>query len=216
MVTVAAVPVKDLANAKQRLLPLLSAKERQRLVQAMIEDVLITLSRAPLGEVIVVTRDPTVIELAREFSATILVEPENLGQTEAVALAQRRAVAVGADAFLTIPGDVPLATLEEIAAVLGAAGMTPAAVFVPSRSGLGTNAALLAPPNLMPLTFGEPSFANHLAAARRRGITPLTLSLPGLGLDIDDPEDLRSAAESGRPTRTTAALTALDVLSRPG
>ena len=62
---------------------------------------------------------------------------------------------------------------------------------MPSLSGFGTNAALLAPPDAMPLKFGEPSFANHLEGARGRGLTPRVLALPGLGLDIDAPEDLR-------------------------
>src|SRR5437016_653864 len=79
-----------------------------------------------------------------------------------------------------------------------------APVFVPSRSGLGTNGVALAPPDAMPLTFGEPSFARHLAAARRHGLAPRVLSLPGLGLDVDAPEDLtallaeRSATETRR------------------
>lgn len=214
MVTVAAVPVKDLVNAKQRLVPLLSDEERQKLARAMTEDVLGALCRAPLDGVLVVTRDPEVIELARRFSVTILVEPENLGHTEAVALAQRHAAAAGADRFLTIPGDVPQVTEDEIAALLAACGTSPVAVFVPSRSGFGTNAALLAPPDVMPLKFGEPSFANHLAAARRRGIEPVILSLPGLGLDIDGPEDIRALVEDSRRTRTTDFLSRLNILSR--
>ena len=56
----------------------------------------------------------------------------------------------------------------------------------------------------MPLRFGEPSFQNHLEAARARGLEPRVLILRGLGLDIDAPEDLAalvaegSATESGR------------------
>jgi 2-phospho-L-lactate guanylyltransferase len=53
----------------------------------------------------------------------------------------------------------------------------------------------------MPLKFGEPSFANHLDAARARGLTPRVLTLPGLGLDVDAPEDLRLLLERGATTR---------------
>jgi 2-phospho-L-lactate guanylyltransferase len=42
----------------------------------------------------------------------------------------------------------------------------------------------------MRLTFGEPSFEKHLAAARDLGLEPHVLPLPGLGLDVDAPEDL--------------------------
>jgi len=53
----------------------------------------------------------------------------------------------------------------------------PAAVFAASRSGRGTNGVALAPPAVMPLTFGEPSFANHLATARAHGLVPSVLAL---------------------------------------
>lgn len=214
MITVAAVPVKDLINAKQRLIPILPPAGRRDLARAMLEDVLAALGGAGLDGVFVVTRDAAVMELARRFPVTILEEPENRGHTEAVALAQRHAAGMGADRFLTIPGDVPRVTAEEIRELLRAAGAAPAAVFVPSRSGFGTNAALLAPPDVMPLKFGEPSFANHLTAARERGLEPRVLTLPGLGLDIDDPDDLAALVESGGQTRTSRLLVALGVPGR--
>ena len=197
---VAAVPVKDLSNAKQRLVPVLSSSERYLLARAMLEDVLAALCGAGLDAVLVVTRDAEVIELACRFAVAILEEVDNRGHTEAVALAQSEAVKMGAPAFLTIPGDVPLVTAVEIRAVTQAAGAGRTAVFVPSRSGFGTNAALLIPPDVMPLKFGEPSFANHLAATRERGVEPTVLRLPGLGLDIDGPDDLPALVESGGET----------------
>lgn len=205
---VAAVPVKDLENAKQRLIPVLSPSERRELARAMLEDVLTALGGAGLDVVLVVTRDAEVIELARRFAVTILEEADNRGHTEAVALAQREAALRRSHAFLTIPGDVPLVTGEEVRAVCRAADPGRSAVFVPSRSGFGTNAALLTPPDLMPLKFGEPSFANHLTAARERGFEPTVLRLPGLGLDIDGPDDLAALVEEGEHTRSGRLLRA--------
>ena len=205
---VAAVPVKDLSNAKQRLVPVLSPSERYLLARAMLEDVLAALCGAGLDTVLVVTRDAEVIELARRFAVAILEEVENRGHTEAVALAQREAVKMGAQVFLTIPGDVPLVTVEEIRAVTGTAVPGRGAVFTPSRSGFGTNAALLTPPDVVPLKFGEPSFANHLTAARERGVEPTVLRLPGLGLDIDGPDDLAALVAEGTQTRSARLLRA--------
>ena len=204
--TLAAVPVKDLANAKQRLIRILSPWQRRELARAMLEDVLGALGGAGLDGVVVVTRDPDVMALARRFAMTILIEPENRGHTEAVALAQRHATQTGTTRFLTIPGDVPRVTAAEIRAVCEAAGSGPAVVLVPSWSGFGTNAALLAPPDLMALKFGEPSFENHLNAARERGLEPRVLRLPGLGLDIDGPEDLAALVEGEGTTRSTHLL----------
>lgn len=216
MRTLAAVPAKDLETAKQRLARVLSPEERRALAQSMLEDVLEALVAAGLESVLVVTKDPEVMALARRFRAAILEEAESRGHTEAVALAQRAAVEGGAAWFLTIPGDVPQMTPREIAALLEAAPSAPGAVFVPSRSGFGTNGALLSPPDVMALKFGEPSFANHLTAARRRGLDPVVLPLPGLGLDVDGPEDLRALLESERNTRSSRLLRTLGVAARLG
>ncbi len=216
MKTLAAVPVKDLENAKQRLVPVLSTEERRALARTMLEDVLDALGEASLDRVLVVTRDPEVIALARQHHASVLEEPENRGHTEAVALAQRMAADTGAQRFLTIPGDVPQVTPQEIATLVAAAPAGPGVVFVPSRSGFGTNGVLLSPPDLMRLKFGEPSFANHLIAARRGGLDPVILSLPGLGLDIDGPEDLRTLRESERKTRSRRLIQTLGLASCRG
>ena len=206
MSVLAAVPVKDLVNAKQRLIPLLSAPERRELARAMLEDVLGALLEALPGQVAVVTADAEVVELARGWGADCLVESANRGHTEAVAFAQHAARSRGATAFLTIAGDVPCVTAGEVRALSGILVGGDGVAFVPSLSGFGTNAALLAPPDLMPLKFGEPSFGNHLEAARERGLVPTVLRLPGLGLDIDSPEDVRLLLERGAPTRSAALL----------
>jgi 2-phospho-L-lactate/phosphoenolpyruvate guanylyltransferase len=195
-----AVPVKDLLNAKQRLAGALGPAERAALARAMLRDVLTALAAAQVDAVWVVTRDAEATELARAFGATVLTEPENRGHTSAVAVAQACAVARRVRCFLTIPGDVPCVTAAEIQALVEAAAGDRACVFTPSRSGLGTNGVALAPPDVMPLTFGEPSFENHLAAARTRGLVPRVLALPGLGLDIDAPDDLTALLDAGAHT----------------
>jgi 2-phospho-L-lactate guanylyltransferase len=206
MTTLAAVPVKDLANAKQRLVAVLGPAQRRALARVMLEDVLEALEAALPGSVVVVTTDAAVMALARDLGARCLAEPADQGHTEAVAAGQRQALERGARRFLTIPGDVPCVTPQEIRALCGALGQGPGVVFVPSLSGFGTNAALLSPPDAMPLKFGEPSFDNHLLAARERGLSPLVLSLPGLGLDIDTPEDLDRLVRRGAATRSARLL----------
>jgi len=117
MSTVVAVPVKDLVNAKQRLMSFLSPLERGELARTMLEDVLEALVCARLGAVLVVTRDPSVQALACRHGVDILSEDDNRGHTEAVARAQQAALARRATRFLTIPGDVPCTTAEEVATI---------------------------------------------------------------------------------------------------
>lgn len=211
---VVAVPVKDLVEAKQRLVPFLSPGERRALAAAMLEDVLDALAAARVGETWVVTRDATVLALAGRRGVHCLTEPVNRGHTEAVAVAQREALARGVGRFLTVPGDVPCLTVAEVAALADALGGAPGVAFVPSRSGFGTNGALLAPPDAMPLKFGEPSFDNHLLTARARGWRPVVLRLPGLGLDVDAPDDLGVVLTTAGATRSAGLLRAWDVPAR--
>jgi 2-phospho-L-lactate/phosphoenolpyruvate guanylyltransferase len=198
---VVAVPVKDLTHAKQRLMSVLSADERGELARAMLGDVLRALAAAGLERVWVVTRDPAAAAIARALGAEPVAEAENRGHTAAVALAQAEAARRGAHVFLTVPGDVPCVTADEMRQIVdGVREGTP--VFVPSRSGLGTNGVALAPPDAMALTFGEPSFARHLEAACQRGLVPRVLTLPGLGLDVDAPEDLAALLAEPGATET--------------
>jgi 2-phospho-L-lactate guanylyltransferase len=200
-VIVAAVPVKDLVNAKQRLMRVLTAAERSALARAMLGDVLRALRDARLDGVWVVTREAEIAAIAAAMGAQTLSEDDNRGHTAAVAFAQAEAARAGAAVFVTIPGDVPCVTGGEVRRLAEAAADAPA-VFVPSYSGLGTNGVALAPPQVMPLRFGEPSFDNHLAAARALRLAPRTLALPGLALDVDAPEDLRALVAAGAHTES--------------
>lgn len=200
---VAAVPVKDLAYAKQRLVPALEPGRRMELARAMLRDVLRALTGARLDHVWVVTRDEAVEHVADAFGAEVLHEEANRGHTAAVALAQREASRRGADLFVTIPGDVPCVTADDLAVLAATAReRKPAAIFAPSRDRRGTNGVALAPPEVMPLTFGEPSFANHLTTARAHGLVPVVVELAGLGLDVDGPDDIRALLADGADTES--------------
>jgi 2-phospho-L-lactate guanylyltransferase len=217
LMTTPAVPAKDLADAKQRLVSVLSPVDRAELARAMLRDVLRALTAAPLDAIWVVTRDPGVDAVARAAGVGVLPETQNRGHTAAVAHAQAEAVRIGARVFVTIPGDVPCVTADEIRRLVQAAAPG-APAFVPSRSGLGTNGVALAPPEAMPLTFGEPSFENHLAAARARRLEPRVLSLPGLALDVDAPDDLDAllAAPGATVSARLVAMWQANGRVRPG
>lgn len=211
---VVAVPVKDLVNAKQRLVPVLSPAERTELARAMLRDVLRGVRAARVDQVWVVTRDVEVAGIAGDFGGRVLGEEANRGHTAAARHAQDAALRAGARVFVTVPGDVPCVEPSEIDALVGAAAADRAAAFVPSRSGLGTNGAALAPPDLLPLRFGEPSFQDHLAAARGAGLVPRVLPLPGLGLDVDDAGDLAALLRDGARTESGRLVASWSIADR--
>jgi len=199
----AVVPVKDMSDAKARLAPALSPTERRALFRAMLEDVLSALSQAEgLAGVAVVTRDAEARALAGRFGLRVIGERENRGHRAAAAAAARCLAEEGAEGMLQVPGDVPLVSAAEIERVLAAHRPEPAVTLVPSEDERGSNCLAASPPDVIPFLFGDVSFQPHQRAARRRGITPTILRLPGLGLDIDTVEDL--ARLLARPGETRA------------
>ena len=211
----AVVPVKDLDGSKQRLAPALSPVERRALFQAMLEDVLTALTSARgLSGVALLTRDPEAMRLARAYDARVIEEPQNRGHTAAVAHAADALTAAGAAGMLAVPGDVPLATAGEIEAALAAHRAAPAMTIVPAHDDFGSNCVICSPPRAMPLRFGDDSFRPHLAAARRLGIEPSVVRLPGLALDIDTPADLMALLARPAPTRAHAYLNESGIAAR--
>lgn len=188
------IPVKQLANAKQRLSPLLDTDQRQQLFQAMVEDVLEAATTCDqIDQIVVVTSDTTVASLAQSYGARVLAEPESPGLINAVSFAAATLAAEGAEIMMFLPGDTPLVSVEELDVVLG--GMTassdPQFLIVPAADLGGSNCVVCSPPDCMEFGFGEDSFRRHLSMARERNIEPSIVKLPGIGLDVDTPEDLQ-------------------------
>jgi 2-phospho-L-lactate/phosphoenolpyruvate guanylyltransferase len=191
------VPVKLLADAKQRLSAILSREERLALARAMCEDVLQALAnwrgRPPVA---VVTSDSFAGELAAHFNFDVIAD-NNSGETHAIEMATAVCKERGAESTLVVPADIPLIDGGELQEIMDSA---PAggAVLVPDAAGRGTNAALRSPCDLFPLRFGNDSFVPHLAAAKATGLPCVVLQLPGIARDVDRPDDLRElAAASG-------------------
>jgi 2-phospho-L-lactate guanylyltransferase len=190
------VPVKNLADAKQRLSSVLSPEERFALAQAMCEDVLQALaSWKNRPAVAVVTSDSFARDLAARFNFDVVADDQNLGETSAI----ERATAVcrerGAKSTLVVPADIPLIESSELQQIVDSSPPG-GAVLVPDAAGRGTNAAWRSPGDLFPLRFGNDSFLPHLAAAKATGMPCVVLQLPGIARDVDRPEDLRELAEA--------------------
>ena len=190
------VPVKNLADAKQRLSSVLSPEERFALAQAMCEDVLQALaSWQNRPAVAVVTSDLFARDLAARFNFDIVADDLNSGETSAI----ERATAVcrerGAKSTLVVPADIPLIENSELQKIIDSSPPG-GAVLVPDAAGRGTNAAWRSPGDLFPLRFGNDSFLPHLAAAKATGMPCVVLKLPGIARDVDRPEDMRELADA--------------------
>ncbi len=199
----AVVPVKELEGAKQRLSSALSPDERRLLATTMLEDVLEGVTAVgKLAGVLVVTVDPVATSLASRYGARIITEGALEGHTGAVTAAARLLVREGRAGMMTMPGDIPRLSPAEIAATLAAHRAAPSFTIVPAHDDLGSNTIICSPPDAVPLRFGEDSFYPHLDAARARGIEPLIVRQPGIGMDIDNPVDLVTFLKMSPPVRT--------------
>ena len=209
----AVVPVKELDGAKQRLSSALSPGERRLLATTMLEDVLEAVSAVrELAGVLVVTVDPVATSLATRYGGRVVMQGARDGHTRAVTAAARLLVREGRAGMMTMPGDIPRLSPAEIAATLAAHRAAPAFTIVPAHDDLGSNAIICSPPDAVPLRFGEDSFYPHLDAARARGIEPLIVRQPGIGMDIDNPVDLVTFLKMSRHVRTRT----LDFLEQSG
>jgi 2-phospho-L-lactate/phosphoenolpyruvate guanylyltransferase len=187
------VPVKNFANAKQRLSPILPQSARTVLAQAMLRDVLDALSEFGGDNVSLVTSDPFAKELVANYGFELIPDDSNVSETDAIVMATQVCEDRGIQSTLVIPGDIPLISATEIEAIYTNAPQT-GSVLVPAHDRRGTNAILRRPAALFPLRFGNDSFLPHLATAKSTGHACVVLSLGGIGLDIDSPEDLSQLA----------------------
>jgi 2-phospho-L-lactate guanylyltransferase len=203
----AILPIKAFDQAKQRLQDALGPAPRAALVQAMFSDVLVALRRTTeIERVLVVSSDHGAQRIAEGYGA-LVVDDDQLGHNKAAAHGIARALELGATRVLLVPGDCPLLDPRELDALISEHTDPRSAVIVPDRHGTGTNALLLALPDALGPAFGPLSRTRHEQKARDAGLTPVTVTVPSLALDLDTPEDLVAIEQALANGRGGAAHT---------
>ena len=140
------LPVKDLNNAKKRLMGVLTPEERFGLAEAMLKDTFRAVRDVKRAEkIFVVTNYKPAMSLAEESGWEILQEEQQISESDSVDAASRVCELRGVTGLLRVPLDVPLVQANDIDDLLAVECEEPALVIVPSRDGLGTNAILRMP-----------------------------------------------------------------------
>lgn len=187
----AIVPVKPLRRGKSRLSGALTEEERTILNQELLERTLSTLSTLKeLDQVLVVSRDPHALTIARNHGAKTVQEDGQPHLNTALARATVMAQLHATQGVLILPADLPLLTADDVLALIDRAAKPPVVVIAPDRHRKGTNALLMVPPQQIKYEFGEGSFQRHCERAKQSGARLEIVELPSLGLDLDLPEDL--------------------------
>lgn len=187
----AIVPIKKFENAKTRLSSVLGTDDRTHLSLLMLQDTLQTLSVVQsLTQVITVSADERVEEIALKYGATFLLEEKERGVNSAIVLADNYCIKEAADATMVIPHDLPLLDPIDISkACKLAENESRCIVICPSFRYDGTNILLRKPPLIIATFYDADSYNAHIKIATRLGIPVKRLFSKGLMHDIDTPED---------------------------
>ncbi|MFC9787954.1 2-phospho-L-lactate guanylyltransferase [Rhodococcus sp. NPDC127528] len=200
------IAVKGLERAKSRLAPRLGPTDRTALVLAMLRDTLAAARSAPaVGDVTVITPDPTVAEVAEATGARWHRDPEEPGldRLNAALRAASRTAALDAEGpLVALQGDLPCLSGTELSEALDRARPHPRA-FVVDHHGTGTSALIISDARAaLDPRFGSSSAQRHLDS----GATALAGNWPGLRLDVDTAADLDAAAALGPGPATAETL----------
>jgi len=192
------VAIKPFSEAKTRLAGVLSPTERRDLAEAMAHDTVALLVAHPeVSEVTVVSADERAKQLALDCGAgfsderTLTVQGLN-----AVLEAILDTLAVESDLpLLIVHSDLPLLCAEDISVAIAHQRQSGGLVIGCDSRGTGTNALAFNAASRVPLQFGFDSCARHRQQAAAAGVAERVLLRPGMGLDIDGPEDYQTMLE---------------------
>ena len=211
----AVLPLKSVKTANSRLSPVLSAVEREELSLLMVKDVVSVLESSDnLGGLLVITNCPIVAAHYAKREVTVLSEGNHPHLNSAIKKAVQFLHQLGVEKFFTVPGDVPLLNLSELDCLIQRVQMSNGIALVPSHDGQGTNSIASSIPIRISPQFGFGSFSIHRQSAKDQDVSVDVFSLPGLGFDIDEPQDLIRLSSIDGNSRTQKFLTKLDLVDR--
>jgi 2-phospho-L-lactate/phosphoenolpyruvate guanylyltransferase len=181
----ALIAIKQRSRCKMRLGEALTPAARIELVRSMLAAVLSAAGRArSVRQIIVVSpeRDsvPAHVPVLADSGESL---------NDALTQAHRVLREFGCREVLILPADLPDITAAEIDDLVRA-GRRGGFALAPDTAGLGTNALCLVSPHSFRFQFGPGSLQLHLEEARRAGVNPQMVRLPGLAFDVDSPADL--------------------------
>lgn len=185
------VPVKPLRRSKSKLTNVLSEDERTLLNFQMYENTLKVLKEIKIPhQVLVVSKDSSVLSVARNYNAKTLQEDGESGLNLALKKAIQVIKAYNAQSILILPADLPFINKEDLEGVMNFHPDGSFMLISPDRKLIGTNLLFMSPPELIDFSFGLGSFERHVRQAQLQNAIIEVRKFSGSDLDIDSPEDL--------------------------
>ena len=207
---VAVVPLKNLKLAKSRLSNILAEGERQELVLAMFDDVLVSLRASHFIDEIFLVADKYFDPVA---DVQMITEIKNRGYDEAIIEALKHSQINQAQAMLILPADLPLVSRDELNTLIR--DQEDRSIRIAgARDQDGTNALVMKPPHLLATSFGVGSFKRHKKFAKALSVKIEEVNLPGLSFDVDTEKDLIDFIQTKSDTRTYRFLDESGIIGR--
>jgi 2-phospho-L-lactate/phosphoenolpyruvate guanylyltransferase len=192
----AIVPIKPLRRGKSRLSDNYSEEDRAALNREMLVHTIERLKKVKgVEKILVVSRDPEALSIARNLGAQTLLESGNPGLNLALARASLIAKAYKARGVLVIPADLPLLEPDDVQEMISKVNGKPTVVIAPDRRNEGTNALLVAPPDLIRFDFGPRSYNRHVSHGKHAAAELHIIEKESFALDLDCPDDLEALGD---------------------
>jgi 2-phospho-L-lactate guanylyltransferase len=182
-----------LHGGKSRLAPVLDPGQRSSLIASLARHVVrVVLESGISSDVVLVSREHELgtrlgFEAGQVFSVH---QPDALpGMNAAIDIGRAHALKRGSERLLVLSGDLPQLSGMDLVAI-GAAGAD--VVVGTDRLRRGTNALMLRGDRALRefhFEFGIDSRIMHRSEASRHGLSRMELSIPGIELDLDTPDD---------------------------
>ncbi len=186
------LPVKDLSQSKSRLSFEMGQQQRELLVCKLVRRTIqIAKSAAYAGDILLVSRDDRVCDIAKAEAVHFLAE-QGSGLNQALEQATAWAKGRSYSALLVLPLDIPFLAKEDVDAIIGmSVGEERISVIAPDEAMAGTNALLVKPPGILQYQFGPESFLKHRRQARDRHIKCQIYRSARVAFDLDSPLQYR-------------------------
>jgi 2-phospho-L-lactate guanylyltransferase len=181
----ALIAIKARVLCKTRLSGSLAPSARIQLVRSMLAAVLSAAAGAQT------VRQVIVVSPERDAVPAEIPVLADTGECLNGALTQAHRVLheFGCREVVILPADLPNITAAEIDGLVHA-GRGGGFAIAPDAAGVGTNALCLVSAHPFHFQFGPGSQRLHLQEAKRTGLSPQVVRLPGLAFDVDSPTDL--------------------------
>ncbi|MEM0117005.1 MAG: 2-phospho-L-lactate guanylyltransferase [Conexivisphaerales archaeon] len=199
------IPLKQL-EPKSRLSKIMTLEERMALQLTMLADMLKTINKAKMiNDTFIVTSDETLLKRLDCESVRFIKEPVETGVNGAILFAISRLT--NYDGWILLPADIPLLSINDLEITIRLFLYGFELIISPSRKMDGTNLLLMLRDKRIDLHYDDNSFEKHFAEAQKKGLKTVAYYSTGIGLDLDDEDDLTEFLKTESNTSTFQFLT---------